>query len=397
MRFTLRLCAVAGSTPAHSAAAWCSDKAPPRVPHSSLCAEAFRLTHRRNNMSTQKSRFEAPAPPPAAVRAPTVLEDIAEETHSKYGAELFAPRTRDELAKDADTMYRAGLLKKYLPKDADRWNPQQRYAYATNRALIAFLAGAELGMLPLQSVRGIYFVEDQPSPAAKTLVGLIKKRTSICEYWMVEKATNTECQIVTKRRGTPKEERLLVTIDDFPKTWREEKSQYGTPKRPPWILWPSRQLHARCASWLAGQTYQDITLGFYAAEEMSSAAWERKYADIGRSMVQVPGVVESDADLNQMVEDANDGEATESPMVAASNGSGAQSAAEQPGKHPLLEAIEKGTAATDWAALAERCRAEPKSVQDALRAAWAANPNNPSRVGAQAPEQAPAEATPETP
>lgn len=26
MRKTLRLCAVAGSTPAHSAAAWCSDK-----------------------------------------------------------------------------------------------------------------------------------------------------------------------------------------------------------------------------------------------------------------------------------------------------------------------------------------------------------------------------------
>jgi SpoVK/Ycf46/Vps4 family AAA+-type ATPase len=260
-------------------------------------------------------RTAAHVEPVATMPPKSVLDDIADETHAKYGAELFAPRTRAELRDEADTMYRAGLLAKYLPKDAKQWTKEQRYAYATNRALIAFLAGAELGMLPLQAVRGIYFVEDQPSPAAKTLVGLIKKRTTICEYWMVEKATNTECSIVTKRRGTPKEERLTVTIDDFPKTWREEKTSYGSPKRPPWILWPSRQLHARCASWLAGQTYQDITLGFYAAEEMSSAAWERKYADTSRAVIQVPGNVESDDVLDQMVDAANEGESTEAPFV----------------------------------------------------------------------------------
>ena len=247
----------------------------------------------------------------------SMLEAIADETHAKYGAELFAPRTRDELRGEADTMYRAGLLKKYLPKEADKWDKNARYAYATSRALIAFLAGAELGMLPLQAVRGIYFVEDQPSPAAKTLVGLIKKRTTICEYWQVEKSTSTECQIVTKRKGTPKEERLLVTLDDFAKSWREEKTQYGSPKRPPWILWPSRQLHARCSSWLAGMVYQDITLGFYAAEEMSSAAWERKYADVGRALASVPAAIESDDVLDEMVNMANEGERIEAPPVAS--------------------------------------------------------------------------------
>ena len=251
----------------------------------------------------------------AAKAASSILDEIADETHAKYGAELFAPRTRQELRDEADTMYRAGLLAKYLPKDAKQWTKEQRYAYATNRALIAFLAGAELGMLPLQAVRGIYFVEDQPSPAAKTLVGLIKKRTSICEYWMVEKSTDTECTIVTKRRGAPKEERLTVTLEQFPKTWREEKTQYGNSKRPPWILYPSRQLHARCSSWLAGMVYQDITLGFYAAEEMSSAAWERKYADVGRAVVQVPGNVEGDDVLDAMVDAANEGESVEAPLV----------------------------------------------------------------------------------
>jgi hypothetical protein len=277
-----------------------------------------------------------------AIPTPTILDEIADETHAKYGAELFAPRTRAELRDEADTMYRAGLLGKYLPKDAKQWTKEQRYAYATNRALIAFLAGAELGMLPLQAVRGIYFVEDQPSPAAKTLVGLIKKRTSICEYWMVEKSTNTECQIVTKRRGTPKEERLLVTIDDFPKTWREETTSYGTPKRPPWILWPSRQLHARCASWLAGQTYQDITLGFYAAEEMSSAAWERKYADVGRAMAQVPAAIESDDVLDEMVAEANVGERVEAPAVPVAESTREAHAAEQaPDLRARIVAYEK--------------------------------------------------------
>jgi len=58
----------------------------------------------------------------------SMLEAIADETHAKYGAELFAPRTRDELRGEADTMYRAGLLKKYLPKEADKWDKNARDA-----------------------------------------------------------------------------------------------------------------------------------------------------------------------------------------------------------------------------------------------------------------------------
>ena len=66
---------------------------------------------------------------------------------------------------------------------------------------------------------------------------------------------------------------------------------------------------------MAGMVYQDITLGFYAAEEMSSAAWERKYADVGRAVVQMPGNVEGDDVLDAMVDAANEGESVEAPIV----------------------------------------------------------------------------------
>lgn len=314
------------------------------------------------------------------------LEAIADDTHAKYGAELFAPRTRQELRDEADTMYRGGLLKKYLPSEAKTWTKEARYAYATNRALIAFLAGAELGMLPLQAVRGIYFVEDQPSPAAKTLVGLIKKRVSICEYWLVEASTSTECQIVTKRRNSPKEERLKVTLDDFVKSWREEKNQFGSLKRPPWVLWPSRQLHARCCSWLAGMVYQDITLGFYAAEEMSSSAWERKYADVGRALVSVPAAIESDDVLDEMVAMANEGERQEAPIT------GRDPAMETPQEAPVkpaltaktmlalearLATVSDSVTAEDIAALradVEAYRAVSEIGFPRLVAAWGKNP-----------------------
>jgi hypothetical protein len=269
-------------------------------------------------------RMTTPAPSAAHVQQMSakpaelspLLEGISEETHAKYGAELFAPRTRSELREEADTMYRAGLLKKYLPRDADAWPKEARYAYATNRALIAFLAGAELGLLPLQAVRGIYFVEDQPYPAAKTLVGLIKKRHDICEYWYVKEASDVAFEIVTKRRGSPKEESLRVTIEQFAKL-KDEKNYKGEPKRPPWTLYPSRQLAARCASWLAGQTYQDITLGFYAAEEMSSAVWERKYGDVGRALVQIPAAQDSDTVLDEIVADTPADGRVEAPPPAA--------------------------------------------------------------------------------
>lgn len=338
-------------------------------------------TNRFEVKTGQTTTKEAPR---VLAASPSLLEEIADETHAKYGAELFAPRTRQELRDEADTMYRGGLLKKYLPREADSWTKEARYAFATNRALIAFLAGAELGMLPLQAVRGIYFVEDQPSPAAKTLVGLIKKRTSICEYWQIEKSTATECQIVTKRRGTPKEERLLVTLDDFPKSWREEKTSYGSPKRPPWILWPSRQLHARCSSWLAGMVYQDITLGFYAAEEMSSAAWERKYADVGRALVQVPAAIESDDVLEEMVGMANEGERQEAPPVIATEPAQEAPTAAKPGLTPAdlkaLMARVKGASDSITAEQVEAMRAEVKAFDGVasigypkLVEAWNAN------------------------
>jgi hypothetical protein len=343
----------------------------------------------RSTIPVEKARMILREPEATKPALSPVLESIADETHAKYGAELFAPRTRQELRDEADTMYRGGLLKKYLPSEAKTWDKAARYAYATNRALIAFLAGAELGMLPLQAVRGIYFVEDQPSPAAKTLVGLIKKRTTICEYWQVESSTATECQIVTKRRGTPKEERLKVTLDDFAKSWREEKNQYGSPKRPPWILWPSRQLHARCSSWLAGMVYQDITQGFYAAEEMSSAVWERKYADVSRAMVQVPAAVESDDVLDEMVGMANDGDRTEAPIVG-----GPEAPQEAPAKPVLDEAEYKALLALlpkvgdsitpeEIAAIERRVEAFAGMpvAHGKLRSLWTANGNlNPAVV-----------------
>lgn len=244
--------------------------------------------------------------------ASTLLDDIADHTSRVFGPELFVPKTEKGLFELARMYYRAGLLTRYLPYGkSDNWTNEQKFHWCTSRAMVVFLTGADLGLLPHQAIRGIYFVEDQPSPAAKLLAGVIKKHRDVCEYWNVEEQSDSKCHIVTKRVGAKKEESLIVTLDQFAKIANEKNSKGGF-KRPPWQLYPSRMLLARCTSWLGNAVYPDLTLGLYAAEEMSASVYERVHAGIQQDR---PGVAHpTDADIDAILNmTAGDGEAQPEP------------------------------------------------------------------------------------
>lgn len=331
-------------------------------------------------MSTQKSRFEAPAPLPAAVRAPSVdLEEIADASQLVALAGRFQPRTPDELERLAERYYFANALpSSYYPKDWKQRREQWAIDEGVGRAYISMLEGAALGILPSVAIRLIHVINGVPTLAADVLFGrMLATKVLRRDDFSIE-ADKAHCKLALGTKTRLPQDRITIET-----RFEDYKHLHGKDN---WRNHPEDMLVARAKSRAARRFAPDLFVGVYSTEEMLDLS-----ADVAAGRAEIPAelfpfAAEQRADAPADVGAQLFRAATNEPANGAT-----------PEKHPLLVEIEKADATTDWAALAERCRAEPKTVQDALRAAWTANPNNPSRVAAQAPEQAPADTTPEAP
>lgn len=130
---------------------------------------------------------------------------------------------------------------------------------APEKAFVALATGNELGMSPMQSIRGIHIIEGRPALAADTMVALIL-RSGLCAFWTVVESTPTKCTIEHQRKGSPKPSRLSYTI--------EEAKQAGLTNRKIWQQYPTAMLMHRCAAMLARRDYPDLVLGMYDPDEL---------------------------------------------------------------------------------------------------------------------------------
>lgn len=126
------------------------------------------------------------------------------------------------------------------------------------QAFVVLATGHELGLSPMQSVRGIHNIKGRPSPSADTLVAICKK-SHLCETFHEVATTDTQSTWRTKRRGEEPRE-YTFTIEDA-----KRAELTGNPM---WKKYPRRMLSARAKSFLARDTYPDLTLGLYSQEEM---------------------------------------------------------------------------------------------------------------------------------
>ena len=80
-------------------------------------------------------------------------------------------------------------------------------------AAVILLTGRELGLAPMQSLRGIYVVNGKPVLSADLLVAVVR-RSGLCESWHVDESTAERCTITTKRVGEPKPTTKTWTMAD---------------------------------------------------------------------------------------------------------------------------------------------------------------------------------------
>ena len=129
-------------------------------------------------------------------------------------------------------------------------------------AAVILMTGRELGLAPMQSLRGIYVVDGKPTLSADMMVAVIRK-SGQCETWRVVESTAERCTITTRRKGESA---------DAARTWtRADADRAGVTHKDPWRKYPAIMLRHRCAADLARQEYPDVLLGLYDPDEMDAS------------------------------------------------------------------------------------------------------------------------------
>lgn len=149
-------------------------------------------------------------------------------------------------------------------------------------ALARIMAGAELGLSAIQSIRAIRMIGDQQNMDASVMQALCMRHPS-CEEFHVVESTDRRATLHVKRAGRPRQI-ITYTIEDA------ERAKLTKPGGA-WEKNPKQMLRARCKSEAARLEFPDLMYGIGAVED---------YADNGIAVVEVvtPAI--------SQVEDASD-------------------------------------------------------------------------------------------
>lgn len=159
---------------------------------------------------------------------------------------VIAPKTFGEVQTMSEALSKSNLLPDALKgKSAD----------------VAFqiMTGAELGLSPMASIRGIHVIQGKPVISADTMVALCLG-SGLCEYFMQTDATDTSVTYETKRKGAPRPQTCTWTLDMAKRAALHQKDN--------WRLHPRQMLASRAKAELARSAYPDVLAGCFDPDEM---------------------------------------------------------------------------------------------------------------------------------
>ena len=125
------------------------------------------------------------------------------------------------------------------------------------------LAGSELGLGPMQSLRCIQIVKGKISYTADFTVALCT-RDPRCKYFKLVEGTDKFATYEALREGHPEPTRLTYTL--------AQATRAGLTNSATWKNHPEAMLRARCSSALARLLFPDLAAGIYTPEEAEEIA-----------------------------------------------------------------------------------------------------------------------------
>jgi len=158
----------------------------------------------------------------------------------------------EALKEQAQMLVESGFLPKHLDTG--------------NKALAVMIAGRELGVPPMQAVRGIYVVDGKPSLSAELMLALAYQNLPGFKFEVVVSTTEL-CKVrATRPGGEPAE--IAFSIQDA--------ARAGLTAGYNWKKYPAQMLRARATSAVLRVTAPDAIRGVYTPEELGYSEREQE-------------------------------------------------------------------------------------------------------------------------
>lgn len=188
-------------------------------------------------------------------------DDLTEsiEANASKAATGLVPTNLNE----AITMARIFARSVIIP-DALRGKPADVFA--------TIMAGVELGLAPMASLRLIFIIKGKPSLSADAMVALALSRGA-AEYFICIESTAERATYETKRRGQPKR-RMTFQLSQAKTAKLLEKADSN------WATYPEAMLRARAKSALARDVYPDVLAGIYTPDELEDGTIDVEVDDV---------------------------------------------------------------------------------------------------------------------
>lgn len=255
------------------------------------------------------------------------------------GITIISPRSLTEAKELASTLAGARTIPEALQKSpAD--------------VLAIVMAGAELGLAPMQSVRALVLIKGKPTLSADAMGALVKSRRDVCEFLVLRHSDATRATYEAKRHGDPASTTMSFTI---------EQAKVAGLNGDNWRKFPDAMLRARALSAICRAVFPDLLLGVYDPDELPATA--------EREVNAAPVVVEAPPPSPPVVAEVVASKPSPQRKHAFVDAPPVESAPIAKEVAALMEAL---AAAKDSApvALVSRIAALPKREKDALRAVW---------------------------
>lgn len=136
-------------------------------------------------------------------------------------------------------------------------------AYGSPEAIFSILlAGRELGLGTMASLRAFHIIEGKPTMSADILRALVM-RSGTAEYFTLNERTAEKATWTTKRRGDPGPVSLTYTID-------EARTAKLIRPNSQWEKGPADMLSKTASAKLARLVYPELAFGLYAPAEFGA-------------------------------------------------------------------------------------------------------------------------------
>jgi len=158
---------------------------------------------------------------------------------------VIVPRTLDEVVKLSETLAKSSLLPEALRGKVPE-------------VMMQIMAGSELGLAPMASLRSFHIISGKPVMSADAMVAVVLA-SGKCEYFRRVEESDDRVTYATKRKGEP--ERKC--------TWTMEMAKTAAlHQKDNWRLFKRAMLAGRSKSELARDVYPDVLAGVFTADEV---------------------------------------------------------------------------------------------------------------------------------